>query len=516
MTAAEPSELAYAAFYADCALHAAIVHISEEGTADYVYGGYRAGRYGHHDDDIEAEFDEVLDGRYWLDSWAGMDGDRPEFGEVALDREELLPVGALDGASPDEQWVHESSGNAGVTVERAYRHAALVIWPGPRTLHILTGENIARAVAWVRSRMARDRAAGCALLARLIGAWPPTARRAGGLKDDARARREVLDLLADAGDPALASRFLNNVLQAKFDGSENDSLLDALALIAPRAAAEWLAGLAQRRFSRRPRAVLQLLVRVGETPGFGWRDTLSGSVRATVAALPETLDSPPNEGALAWTPDRRSESRRQRIGDAAIGDLMILTWRCGLPEEAEAAAAAIAASSGKAMPERTIPASLKILVREEGLSGSDAYRSLWRRAANALLSRSAESPEAPQDWIVPADLGCDCEPCGRLAAFCADPDARIGRFPFRKELRRHLHRQIDRHCLDMSHVTERRGSPYTLVCTKNRASHKRRLKEYAEDVDWMRELTRILPSAATDNAVAALLRRLEGAIAAAG
>ena len=363
-----------AAERADCALHAAIVHISEEGTADYVYGGYHGGRYGHHDDDIEAEFDEVLDGRYWLDSWAGMDGDRPEFGEVALDREELLPVGALDGAPPDEQWVHESSGNAGVTVERAYRHAALVIWPGPRTLHILTGENIARAVAWVRSRMARDRAAGCALLARLIGAWPQTERRAGGLKDDARARREVLDLLADAGDPALASRFLNNVLQAKFDGSENDGLLNALALIGPRAAAEWLAGLAQRRFSRRPRAVLRLLVRVGEAPGFVWRDTLSGSVRVIVAALPETLDSPPNEGALAWTPDGRPESRRQRIGDAAIGDLMILTWRCGLPEEAEAAAAAIAASSGKAMPERTIPASLKILVREEGLSGSGAWR----------------------------------------------------------------------------------------------------------------------------------------------
>ena len=512
--AAVAGVLKRAAERADCALHAAIVHISEEGTADYVYGGYGGGRYGHHDDDIEAEFDEVLDGRYWLDSWAGLDGGRPEFGEVALDREELLPVGALDGAPPDEQWVHESSGNAGVTVERAYRHAALVIWPGPRTLHILSGENIARAVAWVRHRMARDNAAGRALLARLIDAWPPTARRAGGLKDDARARREVLDLLADVGDPALAARFLNDVLQAKFDGGEIDGLPGALALIGHRAAAEWLTTLAERRFSRRPRAVLELLVRVGDTPGFGWRDTLSGSVRAAVAALPETLGSPPKEGAMAWTPDRRPESRRQRIDKAAIGNLMILTWRCGLAEEAEAAAAAIGSHPGKAMPERTIPASLKILAREEGLSGSAAYLSLWRRATDALLNRSAEPPPAPGDWIIMADLSCGCEHCERLAAFCADPDAQVGRFPLRKELRKHLHRQIDRHRLDMTHVTERRGRPFTLVCTKNRATYKRRLKEYAEDVDWMRTLTRISPPDVKDNAVAARLRRLEEAVAA--
>ena len=506
--------LKLAAERAHCALHAAIVHISEEGTTED--SGYYGDWYGRDGEHYDGEIDEILDGRYWLDSWADVGGGRPEFGEIALDREELLPAGALDGALPDEQWVHEASGNAGVTVERAYRHAALVIWPGQRTLDLLSGENIMRAVAWVGGRLARDGEAGRRLLARLVGAWPPTARRIGGFKDDARARSKVLDLLADAGDPALAARFLHDVVQAKFDGSENEALLDVLTLIGPRAAAEWLAGLAERRFSRRPRAVLELLVRVGKTPDFGWRDTLSGSVRAAVAALPETLTSPPKEGALAWTTDGRPKSRRQRIGETTIRNLLILTWRCGLTEEAESAAAAIGSHPGKAMPERTIPASLKILAREEGLCGSAAYLLLWRRATDALLNRSAEPPVAPSDWIVMADLGCGCEHCARLAAFCADPDAQVGRFPLRKDLRGHLHRQIDRHRLDMTHVTERRGSPYTLVCTKNRASYERRLKEYAEDVDWIRELTRIPPSGAAGDAVAARLRRLEEAVDAAG
>ncbi|MXX07497.1 MAG: 2OG-Fe(II) oxygenase [Gammaproteobacteria bacterium] len=505
-----------AAKRADCALHAAIVHISETGTASYADGTYYDGWDYRGGDHAEAVLGEVLDGQYWLDSWASADGGRPEFGEIVLEAGELLPAGALNGAAPDEQRVHEASGNAGVTVERAYRHAAIVIWPRQRTLDILTEANVARAVAWVGSCMARNVEDGCALLARLVGAWPETARRYRGLENDAQARSEALGLLADAGDPELASRFLREVMQTRFDGSENSRIPGALALLAPAAAAEWLAGLVRGRFSRRPGAVLELLLRVGATPGFGWRETLPESVRAAVTELPGALDLSPDQGVFAWTPGGQLDVPRRPVGAAAISDLFVLSWRCGLNEEAESAATAICARPGKATPERAVPASLKSLAeREERISGSAAYRSLWRTAVDALLKRSARHPEAPQDWVIPANLGCDCKHCRQLAAFCADPDARVGRFPLRKDLRQHLHGQIDGHRLDMSHVTERRGSPFTLVCTKNRASYERRLEEYAEDVEWMRTLMRIPPTGdAADDTVAMSLRCLEEAIAA--
>jgi hypothetical protein len=44
-----------------------------------------------------------------------------------------------------------------------------------------------------------------------------------------------------------------------------------------------------------------------------------------------------------------------------------------------------------------------------------------------------------------------------------------------------LHQQIDAHHFDVDHVTERIGSPQTLVCTKNRASYERKKKEFAEN-----------------------------------
>jgi hypothetical protein len=41
----------------------------------------------------------------------------------------------------------------------------------------------------------------------------------------------------------------------------------------------------------------------------------------------------------------------------------------------------------------------------------------------------------------------------------------------RKERRQHLHQIIDRHGCDLTHITDRRGSPQTLVCTKTTASY---------------------------------------------
>ena len=91
------------------------------------------------------------------------------------------------------------------------------------------------------------------------------------------------------------------------------------------------------------------------------------------------------------------------------------------------------------------------------------------------------------------------------------------RLPLRKELRRHLHGIIEENGLDLLHETERKGRPYTLVCTKTRAGHKRRLAQYAEDVTHMGLLVESAErSGATAAAGEAELDRLRAAIARAG
>jgi hypothetical protein len=66
------------------------------------------------------------------------------------------------------------------------------------------------------------------------------------------------------------------------------------------------------------------------------------------------------------------------------------------------------------------------------------------------------------------------------------------RFRVNKDRRQHLHRQIEGHGLDMTHVTERKGSPQTLVCTKTRHSYLRRCAEYRQDIAALTALAELI------------------------
>jgi len=57
-----------------------------------------------------------------------------------------------------------------------------------------------------------------------------------------------------------------------------------------------------------------------------------------------------------------------------------------------------------------------------------------------------------------------------------------------------LHGTITQHDLDMTHVTERKGSPQTLVCTKTRRTYQRHCAQYRADLASMTVLFPLLRS----------------------
>jgi hypothetical protein len=79
-------------------------------------------------------------------------------------------------------------------------------------------------------------------------------------------------------------------------------------------------------------------------------------------------------------------------------------------------------------------------------------------------------------------------------------------FRVRKERRQHLHQQIDRHRLDMTHLTVRTGSPQTLICSKTRATYERRCRQYNEDLASMAALRPLIGE--TDGEVRTLRARM--------
>jgi hypothetical protein len=111
-----------------------------------------------------------------------------------------------------------------------------------------------------------------------------------------------------------------------------------------------------------------------------------------------------------------------------------------------------------------------------------AVQSLWNHAVEFLLRRSGQPPAAPRDWRQEVTLTCKCAECRELQAFALNPAEQVHRFRTRQERRDHLANQIVNLGLDMAHVTDRQGSPQTLVCTKDRRSYQRRCEEYRRDI----------------------------------
>ena len=326
--AALAKTLARAGERADCELYAAVVHIEEHGDATYE-GEYLHGWDTDGIDAGEMEIGELDESRHWLDGWAGQDGSRPPFGELSLLPEELLPRGALDDAEPDEQWLHEATGNAGVSLERAYRLAALVLWPRSETLAIVAAGGVNGVVAWVASEV--DRNNGVAderighLVSALIDRWPSGGRDRS--EPDGRAR--MLRLLSAIGDRGRAIRFLREVVLLRYGGSENDDLLTALALLGPDTAKDFLLDLAGASFSLRPEETLALLRQLDEERGGpakpAWDDAVREGVRAILLTLATALS--PGTGkrlagagyTAAEAPQRPRRSRSVPVGMALRG-----------------------------------------------------------------------------------------------------------------------------------------------------------------------------------------------------
>jgi hypothetical protein len=109
-------------------------------------------------------------------------------------------------------------------------------------------------------------------------------------------------------------------------------------------------------------------------------------------------------------------------------------------------------------------------------------------ALEHLRARIAEPLEPPRDWARASAIACPCTHCRELSRFLADPDRQHWIFKAPEAGRRHLEESIRRSGCDLDLVTDRRGRPYSLVCTKNQASYDRRAQQRQRDLTHLAQL----------------------------
>ena len=74
----------------------------------------------------------------WVEGLRSLNGERADYGRVAVETCELAPAEAVEGLETYGARVYEATGNEGAILELQYRHAALVVWqPNESALDIL-------------------------------------------------------------------------------------------------------------------------------------------------------------------------------------------------------------------------------------------------------------------------------------------------------------------------------------------------------------------------------------------
>lgn len=488
-----------AAEAAACEVHLAVMNIEESGPAEVHYAPSRGRRYrdDFESDDIDAaavdyEVVEVSDTDRYIDHWIATDGLGRAFGRLPLAEGELLPAGALDDVPPDEDRLLEATGNEGVSFERAYRRAALILWPRARQVDALLQAGVGSALPALEALLAADGASADALdmAERIVAHWSQQSRPRYVVERQGPLRVAMVRCLVRFGATAAGEQFMQDVLVVDYDGSENAALAEAAPVIlAAPALGKWLGAMLETAFLRCPRALCELLFLMEATNLTQPRPDHGMALRRFAEALVNAL---PGLAARPADCDFDEGLFRDAIAADAQSCYRLLSALERLLTESQRALAcsAIIVQAQVFDPGRVlVPALQSLCAAGGGGIADDAQRlRLWRHCCTFLLARSEFPPPVPQDWSQAVALSCRCEDCLALQTLALDPQLREQRFRVRQDRRQHLQRQIEQHGLDMGHVTERTGSPQTLVCRKTRASYRRQCQQHAEDVAAMRAL----------------------------
>ena len=482
--AAAAGVLAGAAKRADCALHLALVTLQESGSAEYADNYSRRRRRwdrDDEDDDDEYEVSEVFDSFIGLSDWRAYDGTPVSWGEIPVEENELSPPDPFHALEPDELHFEEASGNAGVSFERQYRRAALVLWPADRSLAVLTQAGVGVTVPHLRDLADRWVAAGAvpgapawqeahALAGHMMDDWPGDG--GGPVPQDADSPAAgMLAALTRLGDTDSIVAFLSRVTAAgaALFRRDNPAIVVALRLFPPGAAADLLERVITGNAPKRFAACADLLSKVSAALPSVRPADLSETAATLVAALPG------NATPRDWT------WRGDTVDAGFVSDLLIALGAIdqGL---ADRALTHILAHPKCYDPDSILVPAARDRLRGTGVAGQPVVARLRAACLAHLGTRIALPLAPPADWRRPGAVGCGCKHCTELSRFLADPAQRVWVFRAVAADRNHVESAIMTANCDVDRKTDQHGRPYSLICTKNQASYERLVKQRGQDL----------------------------------
>jgi 2OG-Fe(II) oxygenase superfamily len=476
--AAVAGVLAAAAPQADCELHLALLEVEESGMAEYS-GDYRRGRgWRDSDDDDEFEASEVTERSVSLSEWRKPDGDTLALGPLPVEEEaELAPPDAFADLEPDEEHFQEATGNAGATFERTYRRAALVLWPFRRRLAVVCQAGLSATLPLLEDMLQRAdgasgdqhvalRAEALELAGHMVEQWPAS-RWSRSEAGPGRAAHMLTLLTRLGAAPTIEAFVIRATVDGDYGRGDNEALLTALACLPPKRQSALLALIVEKCAPDAFGPCAALLANaVGQLPDIG------AAAKRLVEAMPG--DPAKVAAGLAW--------RRGSMEPGHVADLLSALVTT------ERTLAGRACTHILAWPQ-TYDLDRVLVPALRALKHIDAAIEPLRVACLAhLRARAAEPLAPPADWQRASQVSCKCEHCAALSKFLSDPRQPTWVLRAVEHDRGHVEGTIRASNADVDTKTDRKGRPYSLICTKNQASYERRAAQRKQDLQDIAQL----------------------------
>jgi hypothetical protein len=509
-----------AAEEADCVAHLALVTHWLSGSAEGYEEDDRYGRryrrsYAYDeddeldDDDIEAEdgtgvsdrvMGEVFDEGLSVDHWSDASGGKVSLGEIVVAENELVCETPLADWQASREDFEGYTGNEGMTLQRWYYRAAVVIWPRARHFELLAGAGTDASIGSLQSLVkqlakgAKSRRAALhddclKFAAAIVEAWQPRGRRywSSSMEHAEQVDRNVFPrLLCELEAADLLVKFVahrmpqeaNLQLDASFVRFCNQhgwetfepplaSVLQATNVDTVTRNAQLLETLCRARDKNAAR--LEVCARLGE------------QMIAALIAFDE------NTKAGDWLADGL---KRDKILAALIGGLLAIDAEGPLRKLVDHA---LADRSKYDLTDSHLAAMFALEPQLKKLAAPHAAISHWLAACEAeLVRRTAQPPQPPADFRREPTLTCNCADCRSLNTFLADPYTEQLKVPAAAARRQHMEQQTSGTRCDLKHKTENRGRPFSLIFTKTTAAYQAACEIYGRDVKNLERVRRII------------------------
>jgi hypothetical protein len=292
----------------------------------------------------------------------------------------------------------------------------------------------------------------------------------------------MLTLLSRLGDTVRIARFLTDVTAAGGYGkNDNDGVLRAIRLLPRRQIVELfrriLAGNAMGELG----ACGDLLARAVAEAASGRLDLEPGELLPAATVLVEALPGDPERA-----PQPAPWSWVRPVEPSVVVD--VLTALDSIDHGLAGAAADIFLARPKTYDPDTVLIPAVLALCGSATAETAAVASLRAACVAHLRGRIAAPLAPPDDWARASGVTRSCRYCSELNRFLADPARATWAYRAAQTERRHLEDSIRAGGCDLDVTTIRRGSPHSLVCTKNQASYERRVLQRKNDLEVLAQI----------------------------